>query len=64
MNEVAQVKAAIPRDLKRKAFAALALRDEKFNRWLATRLEELVRESTDHDGDINDERNCHTTGLA
>ena len=44
MSDVAQVKAAIPRDLKRRAFAALALREEKFNRWLQRELEEFLQE--------------------
>jgi hypothetical protein len=39
MPDVVQVKAAIPRELKRRAFAALALRDEKFNRWLRSQME-------------------------
>jgi hypothetical protein len=44
MADVVQVKASVPRDLKCRAFAALALRDEKFNRWLERQLEELLKE--------------------
>ena len=44
MPEVVQVKASVPRDLKRRAFAALALKDEKFNRWLKRQLEQLLKE--------------------
>jgi hypothetical protein len=44
MSEVVQIKAEIPRDLKRRAFAALALRDEKFTRWLRLQLEAWLRE--------------------
>ena len=44
MEETAQVKAAIPRELKRRAFAALALREEKFKRWLQRELEAFVQE--------------------
>jgi hypothetical protein len=43
MEDVVQVKALIPRRLKRQAFAALALRDEKFNRWLRTQMEALLQ---------------------
>jgi len=45
MDDVAQVKAAIPRTLKRKAFATFALQEEKFNRWLRRKLEQFVHES-------------------
>ena len=45
MPEVVQVKASVPRDLKRRAFAALALKDEKFNRWLERTLEQLLRKN-------------------
>ena len=31
MEELVQVRTEIPRDLKRRAFAAFALREEKFN---------------------------------
>jgi hypothetical protein len=40
-----QVKAIIPRDLKRRAFAVLALREEKFNGWLRRELEALLHEA-------------------
>ncbi len=55
MEECVQVKAAVPRDLKRRAFAALALREERFNRWLTVQLEALVREGADSDKDNGDE---------
>ena len=41
-EHLVQVKAAVPRELQRKAFAALALREEKFNRWLERELEALI----------------------
>ncbi len=44
MPEVVQIKAEIPRDLKRRAFAAFALRDEKFTRWLHIQLEAWLKE--------------------
>ena len=56
MSEVAQVKAAIPRDLKRRAFAALALREEKFNRWLQRELEEFLQEIDEQQRENSDER--------
>jgi hypothetical protein len=43
MPELAQVKATIPKDLKRKAFATFALHDEKFNRWLERELRAFIR---------------------
>jgi hypothetical protein len=45
MSALAQVKATIPRDLKRRAFAVLALREEKFNGWLRRELEALLEET-------------------
>ena len=45
MSGLAQVKATIPRELKRRAFAALALREEKFNGWLRRELEALLQET-------------------
>jgi hypothetical protein len=45
MPELAQVKAKIPKDLKRKVFATFALQDEKFNRWLERELRAFVRAS-------------------
>ena len=44
MPEVAQIKAVIPRELKRRTFAVLALRDDKFNRWLRRQLEAWLQE--------------------
>jgi hypothetical protein len=45
MPELAQVKAKIPKALKRQAFATFALQDEKFNRWLERELRAFVQES-------------------
>ena len=44
MPELAQVKAAIPKALKREAFATFALQDEKFNHWLERVLRAYVQE--------------------
>jgi hypothetical protein len=38
MAELVQVKAEIPRDLKRRTFAELALREVRFNHWLQTQM--------------------------
>jgi len=46
-EDMAQVRAEIPRDLKRRVFAVFALRDEKFNRWLQRELEAFVQESSE-----------------
>jgi hypothetical protein len=50
MEECVQVKADVPRDLKRRAFAALALREEKFNRWLRIQMEEWLQEVEGREG--------------
>ena len=50
MEEFVQVKADVPRDLKRRAFAVFALRDEKFARWLRTQLEVWLQEVEGHEG--------------
>jgi hypothetical protein len=39
MHHTAQLKGEVPRDLKRRVFAELALREIKFNQWLRTQLE-------------------------
>ena len=44
MADLVQIKATIPRPLKQRAFAALALHDERFNRWLRTQLEDWLRQ--------------------
>ena len=44
MNDLDQIKATIPRPLKRRAFAALAMREERFNRWLRTQLEDWLQQ--------------------
>ena len=56
MSNLAQVKAAIPRDLKRRAFAALALREEKFNRWLQRELEQFLKEIDEREREGSDEQ--------
>lgn len=43
-TSVAQVRADLPRDLKRKAFAAFALRDIRFSTWLRTQIETWLEE--------------------
>ena len=55
MSAFVQVKAAIPRDLKRRAFAALALREEKFNRWLQRELEEFLQKLDEREKEGSDE---------
>jgi hypothetical protein len=55
MTELVQVKAEIPRELKRQVFSLFALREEKFNRWLQRQMEIwLQQEGTAKDR--NDER--------
>jgi hypothetical protein len=44
MPDVVQVKAMIPRELKRRAFVVLAAREEKFSGWLRTQLGTWLRE--------------------
>ena len=44
MQPTAQLKGEVPRDLKRRVFAELALREIKFNRWLRTQLEAWLQE--------------------
>ena len=56
MENMAQVKAAIPRDLKRRAFATFARREEKFNRWLRAQLETWLQEVVAEGREGRDER--------
>jgi len=56
MEELVQVNAKIPRKLKQRAFAVLALHDERFNRWLKMQLEHLVGEGEHHERERGDER--------
>jgi hypothetical protein len=49
MEDMAQVKASVPRDLKRRVFAAFALREEKFARWLRMQMEDYVKRVEDND---------------
>jgi len=44
-EEMSQVRAEVPSRLKRQAFAIMALRDLRFNKWLTEELETFVRES-------------------
>jgi hypothetical protein len=44
MHHTAQLKGEVPRDLKRRVFAALALREIKFNQWLQTQLKAWLQE--------------------
>ena len=56
MEGFVQVKAEIPRDLKRRTFAAFALREEKFAQWLRTQMEVYVQQVEGTGGDHNSER--------
>lgn len=49
MQGLVQVKAEIPRELKRRAFAVLALREQRFNRWLRGQLEALLQQGEAHE---------------
>lgn len=44
MQNGAQVKAVIPRELKRQVFATLAAREETFSHWLRTQLAAWLRQ--------------------
>jgi hypothetical protein len=46
-DHLVQLKASVPRLLKRQAFAVLALREERFNRWLQTQLETLLHDESE-----------------
>jgi hypothetical protein len=54
MDDLVQVKATIPRPLKRRLFAALAWRDEKFSRWLCAQMQGWLQGAEDS----YDERCC------
>ena len=56
MEELIQVKAEFPRMLKRRVFAALALRDERFNHWLRTQMEILLQPVVEEGKEERDER--------
>src|SRR5262249_36360959 len=64
MHEVVQVKAAIPRALKRRAFAAFALRDEKFAWWLRTHLESWLQDVEEPEGAAVAHAARHAVGAA
>ena len=51
-DEMVQIHAYIPHDLKKRAFIALAERDTKFTPWLKAQLENLLRQPP-HDGATN-----------
>ena len=59
MSGLAQVKATIPRALKRRAFAVLALREEKFNGWLRRELEALLQETEEAERQDSERQNAH-----
>lgn len=42
--EVVQVKAVVPRTLKREVFSALALREQTFRNWLAHQMQTWLQE--------------------
>ncbi len=56
MSNHVQVKAEIPRNLKRQVFAKLALRDEKFNRWLRTQMELWLADDDSEERNRTDEQ--------
>jgi hypothetical protein len=47
MQDSVQIKAVIPRELKRRAFIALAAREEKFSHWLRAQLESWLQDIRD-----------------
>ena len=56
MQDLVQVKATIPRPLKRRAFAVFALHEEKFNRWLQTQMETWLQQIEKELQESSDER--------
>ena len=56
MEGLVQVKANIPRDLKRRTFAEFALREEKFNRWLRAQMEAWLQRIEEEPQENSDER--------
>jgi len=56
MQHSVQVKAVIPRELKRQAFVALAAREQKFSHWLRTQLEAWLQQVDTLDREESDER--------
>ena len=44
MPELVQIKAQIPRELKKRVFVALAEREQKFTPWLRQQLENLLQQ--------------------
>jgi hypothetical protein len=56
MEGFVQVKADVPRDLKRRTFAAFALREEKFARWLRAQMVAYIDEVEERGEDRHDER--------
>jgi hypothetical protein len=56
MEGFVQVKAEIPRELKRQAFVALAAREQKFSHWLRTQLESWLQQVAATDKEQSDER--------
>jgi hypothetical protein len=56
MEGFVQIKAEVPRELTRRTLAALALREEKFARWLRAQMEAYVQQAEGRAEDKNDER--------
>jgi hypothetical protein len=55
MSDMIQVHAFLPRQLKRRAFGALALREQRFSQWLRDALEAWLRE-VEHPQDSDADR--------
>jgi len=52
METLVQVSAVVPRELKRQAFAVLAMRDQRFNHWLRSQMEHLLEETKGADENV------------
>jgi hypothetical protein len=63
MTDTVQVKVVLPRALKRRAFSALALREERFSRWLERQLETwLVQVEAQEADSIEGKATAHDEG--
>ena len=49
MPEMVQIKAQIPRDLRKRVFIALAEREQKFTHWLLQQFEGLLQQPSTPD---------------
>ena len=56
MYDCVQVKAVIPRELKRQTFVALAAREQKFSHWLRAQLEIWLQDINEIEREEEDER--------